>query len=476
MKPITLEEAAARGRWDVILAGSSFSACFFAHALRGRGLKVLFVEKGPFIDHDTLLANRASDRPAPVTQDNRSGRRKDWTIRYQFGGCSNCWWGNTPRLHPSDFKLNSLYGVGADWPLSYEDLESHMVRVEEVMDISGGGSDAFLPRSRPYPAPPHAPTRAERVLMEHDPSWVPMPTARASRDLKRTICCTTGACNLCPVDAKFTILNGIDDFTDPGFAYVTGAEVRTVITTAGAATGITYRTANGTEGTLNGDFIGLAANAISNAAILLRSGLGGDLVGQGLHEQASQFVWIDIPFDNYYGGTSITGAGYGLYDGAFRREAASVFIESWNAPPSLRLERDKWLQRLKLKLIAEDLPRPENRVVLDGGEAGGEAKVIWEGHSDYAYAGLARAREKIPGMLPFDHETPSFGDFEPTEAHVQGGTPMAAAPGQGVIDRDCLVFGVAGLACLGAGVFPACAAANPTLTLSAVSLRAGEQL
>ncbi|MEL6291579.1 MAG: hypothetical protein AAFQ44_07285, partial [Pseudomonadota bacterium] len=36
----------------------------------------------------------------------------------------------------------------------------------------------------------------------------------------------------------------------------------------------------------------------------------------------------------------------------FRREAASVLIESWNSPPSLRLERGKWLQRLKLKLVA----------------------------------------------------------------------------------------------------------------------------
>ena len=471
MKAITLDVAKQDG-WDVILAGSSFAACFFAHALKGRGLKVLFVEKGPFIDHDTMLANRLDDRPAPVNQDNRSERRKDWTIRHQFGGCSNCWWGNTPRLHPADFELKTRYGLGADWPLSYSELEPYMMQAEEIMEVAGAGTDTFLPRSRPYPLPPHAPTRAERALMEHDPFWVPMPTARASRAGKRSACCTTGACNLCPVDAKFTILNGLEDFTDPGFAYVTDTEVRSVVTQAGAATGVMVRTPDGAEAELSADFIGLAANAISNAAILLRSGLGGDLAGQGLHEQAGQFVWIDIPFDNYYGGTSITGAGYGLYDGDFRREAASVFIESWNAPPSLRLERDKWLQRLKLKFIAEDLPRPENRVVLDGNEA----KVIWEGHSDYAYAGLARARDRISGMLPFDHEITHFGDFEPTEAHVQGGTAMAAIATDGVVDRDCRVFGVAGLACLGAGVFPACAAANPTLTLSAVSLRAGGTL
>jgi len=468
--PVGFGEAVARP-WDVILAGTGFAACFFAHSLKGRGLSVLFVEKGGFIDRDTQLATRHDETPVPVAQDNRSGRRKDWTVRHQFGGCSNCWWGNTPRLHPSDFELKSRYGVGADWPLSYDDLEPYMARAEQIMEVAGGSTDAFLPRSAPYPLAPHAPTRAEQALAAHDPSWVPMPTARATAGGSRAACCTSGTCGLCPIDAKYTILNGLEAFRDPGFHYLTDTEVRTVTTAGGTASGVVVRHADG-DAEIRGQFVGLGANAISNAAILLRSGLGGPLVGQGLHEQASQFVWIDIPFDNYYGGTSITGAGYGLYDGDFRREAASVFIESWNAPPSLRLERDKWLMRLKLKLIAEDLPRPENRVVLEGDGA----KVIWEGHSAYAYAGLERAREALPGLLPFDHEITRFGDFEPTEAHVQGATPMADSADQGVVDADCRVFDTPGLACLGAGVFPTCAAANPTLTLSAVALRAGERL
>ena len=469
MQPIQLSDAVAQG-WDVILAGTGFASCFFAHSLKGRGLKVLFVEKGGFIDRDTQLETRNYETPVEVPQDNRSGRRKDWTVRHQFGGCSNCWWGNTPRLHPSDFELKTRYGVGTDWPVSYAELEPYMLRAEQIMEVAGGGSDAFLPRSGPYPLKPHAPTRAERRLMEHDPTWVPMPTARATEGGSRTACCTSGTCGLCPVDAKYTILNGLGALQDPGFHYLTDAEVRTVTTTGGAASGVTVRHAGG-EAEIAAPFVGLGTNAISNAAILLRSGLGGGLVGQGLHEQIGQFLWLDIAFDNYYGGTSITGAGYALYDGEFRRDAASVFLESWNAPPSLRLERDKWLMRLKLKMIAEDLPLPENRVVLEGDEA----KVIWVGHSEYSYAGLARARDKISGLLPFDHKIVLFGDFEPTEAHIQGGTPMAASADQGVVDADCRVFGTPGLACLGSGVFPTCAAANPTLTLAALALRAGER-
>lgn len=469
MKPIGLAAAAGRS-WDVIIVGSSFAACFFAHPLRGRGLSVLFVEKGPFTDRDTQLDQRFVFQPPVLPQRNSSPYAKEWAIRYQFGGNSNCWWGNTPRLHPSDFELKSRYGIAADWPVTYDTLEPYLCQAEEIMEIAGGGDEAINPRSRPYPYPPHVATRAERRLMDHDPSWVAMPTARSNGG-SRAGCCVSGTCSLCPVDAKFTILNGLDAFADDDFAYATGADCRVVETAAGQAIGIVARDTKGRDRTVRGDFVALAANPVGNASILLRSGLGGDRVGQGVHEQAGQFLWVDIPFDNYYGGTSITGLGYAFYDGPFRSSAASVLIESWNAPPSLRLERGKWLQRLKLKLVAEDLPRPDNRVVLEGDEP----LMEWAGHSDYAYAGLARARDRIGGLLPFDHKI-AVGGYEPTEAHMMGGTPMGSDADSGVVDAQGRVFGTPNLACLGASNFTTGAAANPTLTLSALSLYLGERL
>ncbi|MEL6265408.1 MAG: GMC oxidoreductase, partial [Pseudomonadota bacterium] len=363
------------------------------------------------------------------------------------------------------------HDVGVDWPVGYDVLEPYFVRVEAMMEVAGGDDDAVFPRSAPLPHPPHRATRAERRLMAHDRRWVPMPTARSNGGSRPT-CCATGACNLCPIDAKFTVLNGRHLFEDEGFAVLLDTEARRVDTEAGRASGLEVRGPGGEAAVIAAPVVALGANAMSNAAILLRSGIREDLAGRGLHEQASQFAWIDIPFDNYYGGTSITGLGYGLYDGDFRGEAASVLIESWNAPPSLRLERGKWLQRLKLKLIAEDLPDPENRVVLENDEI----KVIWNGHSDYAYRGLARARDVLSDQLPFEHEIQRFSDFEPTEAHIQGGTPMGDDPATSVVDSFGAVHGVGGLHCLGAGVFPTCSAANPTLTLSALSLRAGESL
>lgn len=466
-----IDLAQAKGRkWDVILVGTSFAAMFFAHALRGRDIDVLFVERGPYMDHGTQLAGRHSDVPPQMVQTNSSGQQKDWALRYQFGGCSNCWWGNTPRLHPSDFALRSRYGVGADWPISYDTLEPWLCKVEEIMQVAGSGNNAIFPRSRPYPYPAHTPTRAERRLFESDKSWTPMPTARANGGDRGT-CCASGACHLCPVDAKFTILNGQADFEDPRFYLLTGAECRAIPTAAGLATGIVVRTVSEAETELRSSFVGLAANPMGSSTILLRSGLGGERVGQGIHEQLGQFAWADIPFDNYYGGTSITGVGYALYDGSFRSEAASVLIESWNAPPSLRLEPGKWLQRLKLKFVAEDLPQTSNRIVLENDEP----RLMWGGHSAYAFAGLARARSRVADLVSFADNF-SFGGFEPTEAHIIGGTPMAERRDDGVVDPECRLFDVPNLACLGASTFPTSSAANPTLTLSALSMFLGSRL
>ncbi|MFQ6550861.1 GMC oxidoreductase [Aestuariibius insulae] len=470
MNRIEIASATSR-QWDVVIAGSSFATLFFAYALRERGLQILFVERGPFIDRQTQLDRRFHDKPAPVRQDNRSGHRKDWTIRHQVGGGSNCWWGNTPRFHPSDLELKTRYGIAQDWPISYDTLEPYLLRTEEIMEIAGDSETSFTPRSAPYPYPAPILSRADRKLGEGNLGWQAMPSARSNGG-RRPTCCASGACTLCPVDAKFTILNALEEMTDDGFHLLTDTELRTVETSAGEATGALVRTGDGAEHRIDADLVALAANPIGTSAILLRSELGGEHVGKGIHEQVGQFAWLDIPFDNYYGGSSFTGLGYGFYDGPFRSEAASVLIESWNAPPSLRLEPGKWLQRLKLKFVAEDLPQDRNRIILENDEP----TLVWHGHTDYALAGLARAVDNLSDIIPFDYEVSRIGDLEPTEAHVIGGTPMGKDPVTSVVDPLGRVHGISNLLCLGASTFPTGAAANPTLTLSALSLRSGDLL
>ena len=87
-------------------------------------------------------------------------------------------------------------------------------------------NEAILPRSTPFPHSPHAMSRSDAACREAFPGlWVPVPTARANGGSRPT-CCANGVCRLCPVDAKFTVFNGIDRFTRAGVRLLTGAEVR----------------------------------------------------------------------------------------------------------------------------------------------------------------------------------------------------------------------------------------------------------
>jgi choline dehydrogenase-like flavoprotein len=46
------------------------------------------------------------------------------TYERRVGGSTWHWLGNCPRLLPNDFKSQTLYGFGRDWPITYDELET----------------------------------------------------------------------------------------------------------------------------------------------------------------------------------------------------------------------------------------------------------------------------------------------------------------------------------------------------------------
>jgi choline dehydrogenase-like flavoprotein len=469
VKPIEFDTA-VNERWDAVIAGTSFASLFFALGLPA-GSRVLFLEKGERYSHPERLKQRGQHGAETFTQRSTASIGKVWIAHSTFGGNSNCWWGCTPRFHPHDFQLRTRHGAGMDWPISYNDLEETYCDVEAVMDIAGGGSDAALPRSRPFTSPPHRPSLSDQKLREASPLWWAQPTAR-SNGARRPPCCGNGVCNLCPIDAKFTILNSLSQFERPGFHYLTGWEVRSVARSAGLAAGLEARHSSGREAVFRGSLVALGANAIFNAAILLRSGFTNPHLGRNLHEQTSRVVLVDAPMQNFHGGTSITGHGYHFYHGADRSKHAAVLVENWNAPASIRMEPNKWTQRLVLKLLAEDMPQADNRVELQSGEP----VIHWRGHHDYGLNGLERAVSRLQDIIPVPIERMHPQPHTITEAHIQGTHRMAATASDGVVDKNLRTFECVNVYALGAGAFPTCSPANPTLTLSALSLRAARLL
>ena len=143
---------------DVIIVGTGFASSFFLkryleHA--PAGARVLVLERGGTDTKPWQLANRRTSSLAPEDVFVNLTPEKEWLTSPGFGGNSKCWWGGAARMMPGDFQLRTRYGVGSDWPLSYDDLEAHYGVVEELMSVSGP-ADSPCPARAPSPCRPIA--------------------------------------------------------------------------------------------------------------------------------------------------------------------------------------------------------------------------------------------------------------------------------------------------------------------------------
>lgn len=470
--------------YSMIAVGTGFASVFFLHRyLEGAGpdARVLVLERGRAMSHgEQVAALPARPLDAGALFETGGAEPKPWRFSVGVGGGSNCWWACTPRMMPADFEMRSRHGVGEDWPVGYDDLERYYGEAEAIMAISGPERTPY-PMSRPYPQGPHAPSNPDLALQAaYGDLYVAQPTAR-SRDgtPNRAACCGNGVCSLCPADAKFTIQNEMGHVLgDPRVTLLTGAEVLSVDVEAGVARGVVYRR-DGAEHRAAGDAVALGANALFNPVILRRSGFDEAALGRYLHEQKGVAARISLDgMRNFTGSTVITGSGFMFYDGPHRAERAGCLVEGWNRG-KLRLLKDRWTETLQVKLIFEDLPLAENHVAMpregpDG--APGRPVAVTERRSDYMRAGLARATEmieEIAGHLPTEgYEMHDVG----SEAHCMGTARMGRDPATSVVDADLVHHGVRNLLVLGGSSFVTGAPANPTLTISALSLRAADRL
>jgi len=456
------------------------------------------LERGGWVEHgERVKAAQASDafvrgEPGDRVQDSatltRSERfyqqsgdlHKTWQFTIGFGGGSNCWWSNVPRFLPADFETQSRFGVGRDWPLSYDDIAPYYDEVEDTMSLAGAEGPWPFPRSKPYPQPQHRFNDAERLLKRAYPdSFFAVPTARARVATPgRNVCCANGVCHLCPVDAKFRIQNGLMQvYRDPRVDVLLNAEVVAVETGAGMARGLRYAY-RGAERTVAADLIALGSNALFNPIILQRSGINHPQLGRGLHEQVG--LKADVFLDGvngFNGSTSVTGHSYLLYkDEERRRKMAACLVETWNVG-RLRTEAGKWQQVLPIRMVFEVLPAHENHVAFDPALPG-RPVMHYAGHSEYTEKAISRAKDDlamIMSPLPVERIEmhPVIGD---SEAHIIGTTAMGNDPATSIVDRDSRHHQIRNMLVLGSGTFPQGGPSNPTLTLSALALRAADKL
>lgn len=479
MPRITAEKV--QGKYDLILVGSGFGSLFFLHNYRRRfpRARVLILEWGSYLDANWQRQNAKNSDIDTETTYSRDPSEKMWNYNIGFGGGTNCWWAQTPRMSETDLKLYSTYGVGADWPLTYDEIEPYYCDAEDIMQIAGPNElTRRYPRSRPFPQAPHHISSADKLMMAAMPdSHFAAPCARLRTPQgARAACCATSRCNLCPVEAKFTALNSMSALYENDTVDVCcNARVRQVETAAGIATGVMFE-ADGVEHRVAGEVIGLGANGIQTPFILLQSGFKHPVLGRYLHEKRIAVLEVRLDgLDHFDGGVPITGMNLSMMDGVHRSNAAASMVyvvNEWRH--GLRTEYGRWRQTMPIELMIEDLPQLENGVFDEGGDY---PVIRHAARSDYCERGLEHALSQLPELLSaLPVEEIIRRDDVPTGSHVQGTCRMGVDPEQSFVDKNLICHQVRNLLILGTAVWPSCSPVNPSLTAAAIALRAADKL
>lgn len=185
---------------DVLVVGAGAGGAAAAWALARHGLQVALVDAGPtFSAADYTVADdnweltRFPTRPGSQgkyvygpgqTLDSRWSALRALSLARHWqstrtnrmmgtyhhvrgiGGSTLHFTGWMHRLHPHAFEMHTRFGVGADWPLKYDDLEPYYDIAERIVGVAGPPEVPFRPRRGPYPTGAHPMSRLSQVLRE----------------------------------------------------------------------------------------------------------------------------------------------------------------------------------------------------------------------------------------------------------------------------------------------------------------------
>jgi choline dehydrogenase-like flavoprotein/sugar lactone lactonase YvrE len=334
---------------------------------------------GPYPVNLSALSPNDANRNPYFVQEGQQRFLSDY-LR-MLGGSTLHWQGTTVRMLPSDFRMQSEYGQGSDWPISYDDLEAYYREAEREIGVSANVEEqrnfgVWFPDGYVYPMEKMPQSLIDQFFMEalvganvglyggqYPLRVVSLPMARNSKpnlayDGRRGYkpvgavgdpesglrCHGNSSCSpLCPVQAKYSAMKTLHQAQNSG-----RVEVRTqcvasklrIDTASGRIQGVEYKryAIRGQAAHVNefaqGAIVILAANAIENTTLMLASGVvdrSGQL-GRNL---------MDHPYISFQGlapsqvfpfrGPDVTSGIESLRDGKFREKHASfrASIGNW---------------------------------------------------------------------------------------------------------------------------------------------------
>ncbi len=269
-------------RPDVLIVGAGPCGSLMACALARAGLSVVVLETGRRYDAPTDLRNTEAKACKILWTEPRKYVGKDFIVPKAgmgVGGGTLPWLGVMPRFHRADFRTHSTEGVGADWPIGYDDLRPHYENVEREFGVAGE-CGPFAPEPYALPMPAHRMNWHAQVLargarqLGATPFAPPIAINSVARD-GRPACIYCGWCGSgCPTEAKATAANTyLARAEQAGARVISEAFVHRVNYDAahGRVTGVEYLDSQHKEHRHDARLVILAAHALETPRLLLLS-------------------------------------------------------------------------------------------------------------------------------------------------------------------------------------------------------------
>ncbi|WP_018897626.1 GMC family oxidoreductase [Rhizobium sp. 2MFCol3.1] len=528
--------AAGMEESDVTIVGAGPSGAITAQVLAKAGMSVVCLEQGEYPDYTSI---KFEEPGFELRKDmgfgfnpNRRKMASDYPINVDdsdinplmwngVGGGSVIYAGAWNRFQPSNFKVKTLDGVGADWPLNYDDLAPFYERVELQMAVSGVGGDPAYPHFDP-PLPPLPLGAIERRLFGAHKrlGWHIWPGTNAIATVRHAglqPCVRRGACSApaCFDGAKASV----DRTHWPtnirlGVKLVQRARVIRIETDSrGLATGVTYVDRDtGKTHTQKSKIVVICANGIGTPRILLNSatsrcptGLANssDLVGRNLmlHPFTTVTGLFDEVMDSWQGTAAQrayslefaeTDAARGFMRGAklmlmpTGSPLGTINAHPWGTETEWGQEFHKTVYKRFGRsaiwdIIAEDLPFEHNRVTIDPElkDADGiPAPKVSYRYDDgmYKLQKFMQEQAKTSMREAGAYETIAAPPLRETGWHILGTARMGDDPETSVVDGYGRSHDVPNLFVIDGSVMPTSAAVNPTATVAALALRNAEAI
>jgi choline dehydrogenase-like flavoprotein len=493
--------------YDIVIIGSGAGGGTMAQALAGSPARILLLDRGDFVPREPQNWD-----PHEVWMKLRYRAREYWFdetgesflpyTHYCVGGNTKFWGSVLYRLRQEDFQsLEHADGVSPAWPIDYDALAAYYDRAEALYHVHGEvGHDPTEPPRNPYPlAPiPHAPAMLQIVDGLRGLGLHPSPLPLGLRQVGEP-----GGCILCATCNSFPCqLHAKSDAEVCGVRPAASASNVTLWTSAFARRLITdpagRRVAaveierGGETVRVTADLVVVSCGAVNSPVLLLRSandrhpaGLANSsgLVGRRYMAHLATMMEGFHPFrpnttvfqktvainDFYLRGPDTP---YPL--GQIQSQGRTHGVMAQTVVPWIPLwAYDAWVARgVDWLAMSEDLPREENRVVVDRDD---RIHLLYRPNNVRAHRQLVDRMRRILRQLGF-WLVVTHSHKSRNTTHQCGTLVFGTDPRTSVLDPYCRTHDVENLFVVDASFFPSSAAVNPALTIAAQALRVADHI